>query len=129
MEVGASAPLEQPLHSPQYLQKYSFFFFFFFKLFRSGMITSALEKSCIWEYYGERSTAPKEQPLDPPQYLQKYLGTLWKVEDQTCIQDYYGRWSICSLGATAPSSTISFFFFFFFFPFFFFFLLTSKNSK
>ena len=26
MEGGASAPLEQPLHSPQYLQKYSFFF-------------------------------------------------------------------------------------------------------
>ena len=78
------------------------------------MITDAFEISCILEYCGKRSTAPQEQPLHPPQHLQKYLGTLWKVErllpdtfEMSCIQEYYGEWSICSLGATAPSSTIS----------------------
>ena len=83
-------------------------------LFRGGMITNAFEISCILEDCGKRSTASQEQPLHPPQHLQKYLGTLWKVErllpdtfEMSCIQEYYGEWSICSLGATAPSSTIS----------------------
>ena len=78
------------------------------------MFTNAFEISCIWEYCSKRSTAPQEQPLHPPQHLQKDLGTLWKVEHllpdtfaMSCIQEYNGDWSVCSLGATAPSSTIS----------------------
>ena len=65
MESGASAALEQPLHSPPYLQ--ISYLHFFKGLFQGGMTTNAFEKSCIWEYYGKRSTASKEQPLNPPQ--------------------------------------------------------------
>ena len=67
------------------------------------MITNAFEKSCIWEYYGKRSTAPKEQPLNPPQYLQKYLGTLWKVE----YPDMY-RSELCNKHHGSPSIHVSY---------------------
>ena len=113
MDNGASAPWEQPLHSPQYLQSIQKQIFKK-DLFRGGMITNAFEILCILEYCGKRSTAPQEQPLNLPKHLQKYLGTLLKVGrllpdtfEMSCIQEYYGEWSICSLGATAPSSTIS----------------------
>ena len=48
MEGGASAPLEQPLHSPQYLQKYSFFFFIFLNDYFEAVWLLALLKNHVF---------------------------------------------------------------------------------